>query len=206
MSPLKSCFVFMMMLSTIQSETSQSIMTVQQPGTDFIPANPVELIVTYTGISTFISCYYRCNLNLKCRTIVSDTTWPFICRLYEGALDTGTINFSSPFTSHVGNLLYKASDYADYNQTCNPNSFQLNRFLICNNGLWQCSETTYWNGSICLNDVYYNHSCDTDDTCRRDVGLLCDPLYNRCVCNSTAIWNNTSCGKSMSSDLKRNQL
>ncbi len=74
MSLLKSCFVFIMVISTIQSETLQSIMAVQQSGTDFIPANLVELIVTYTGISTFISCYIRCNLNLKCRTIVSDAT------------------------------------------------------------------------------------------------------------------------------------
>jgi hypothetical protein len=42
--------------------------------TDFIPANPVQLILTNADISRFISCYHGYHLNSECRTIVSDIT------------------------------------------------------------------------------------------------------------------------------------
>jgi hypothetical protein len=183
----------MVILKTINSQIAQSFMIVQQLGTDFIPANPIELIANYNDISTFDSCYNRCYLNFKCRTVVSDTTWPFICQFYEGSIDTGTLIPSSSSTSRVSNFLYNATDYSHYNQTCNINAFTLYRFLMCSDGLWCCPDASYWNGSICLNAAYYNHSCNTNDACRSDVGLLCDPVYHKCLCNSMMIWNNTSC-------------
>jgi len=42
--------------------------------TDFIPANPVQLIAINAYISRFISCYHGYHLNSECRTIVSDIT------------------------------------------------------------------------------------------------------------------------------------
>ncbi len=133
MSAVRSFFALMAVLNTVQSQTSQSIIIIHQFGTDFIPAYPVELIATYTDISTVMSCYHRCHLNSKCRTMVTDTTWLFLCRLYEDFIDTDTIIFSSSSASHVGSFHHDTSLYTDYNHTCNPNSYVSNRFLICNN-------------------------------------------------------------------------
>jgi triosephosphate isomerase len=94
MNMLRLCCVFVAVLisnNTVHSQISQSILVVQQLGTDFIPANPIELIVTFTGVLSFISCYHRCHSNTKCRTVVSDSAWPSICCLYGGSVDTGTI-------------------------------------------------------------------------------------------------------------------
>lgn len=116
-----------MTISLIRSEVFQSLMILENAGTDFIPANPVELITTYTDISTLMSCFNKCNMNSLCRTFVSDTTWPFICRLYQGSVDTGSVVASLSSTSRVAGLRYDSSLYLTYNQECDSNLPPLDR-------------------------------------------------------------------------------
>jgi hypothetical protein len=198
MKESKWCFVLLTLLinvAFVQNQTYQSIVTLEDIGTDFITANPVELIAIYSDVPTLISCYNKCNLNLLCRTLVSDITWPFICRLYEGSIDTGTINVSFSSTSRVGALYYSGSLYGHYNEVCDPNLPPFDRYLTCRNGCWDCPVGTYWNGSMCINQIYYESSCNTNNMCREDIGLICSSSCNNCLCNSTSIWNSTSCGK-----------
>jgi hypothetical protein len=180
---------------TVQNQIMQSSLKLQVYGTDFIPANPIELITTYTDISSFLSCYIRCNMNPLCRTFVSDIGTPSVCRLYEGLIDTGTIVVSSSLTSCVAGLHYEPSFYLAYNQICDPHILPLNRYLICINNLWKCPTATFWNGSMCLNQVYYGNSCTVNEGCRQDVGLQCSASCQKCLDNTTASWNNISCGR-----------
>ena len=182
-------------INFVSSQTFQSMIILQDFGTDFIPANPVELIVTYTDLPTLISCHNKCNFNPFCRTFVSDITWPFGCRLYQGSIDTGTIIVSSSPTSRVAGLQYDASFYGVYNQLCDPNIPPFDRYLICIDKSWHCPTATYWNGFMCINQVYYQDSCTTNEMCREDIGLTCSLSCNICLCNSSAVWNSTSCGK-----------
>ncbi|CAF1403930.1 unnamed protein product [Adineta steineri] len=180
-------------IHVVQNQIMQSSLNLEAPGLDFSPANPIELITTYTGMNSFLSCYTQCNMNPLCRTFVSDIVLPSVCRLYEGSIDTGTIVESSSLTSRVGGLYYYPSLYDVYNQMCDPHVLSSNRYLICVDNVWQCPITTYWNGSMCLNQVYYGDSCTMNGTCRQDVGLQCSPVCQKCLCNSTASWNNMSC-------------
>ncbi|CAF4175605.1 unnamed protein product [Adineta steineri] len=179
--------------STVQSQAMQSTLTLQSIGTDFYPANPIELIAISTDIDSFLSCYVACNINPLCRTFVSDTATPFICRLYQGSIDTGTVIASSSSTLRVGGLHYDASLYVVYNEVCDPHIPSFDRYLICVNRLWQCPSNTYWNDLMCLNQVYYGESCMMNEACRQDIGLQCSSVCHKCLCNLTASWNSTSC-------------
>ncbi|CAF4222114.1 unnamed protein product, partial [Adineta steineri] len=145
-------------IHTVQNQIMQSSLNLQAPGFDFLPANPVELITTYTG-----------------------------------SLDTGIIVKCSSLTSRVGGLYYYLSLYDVYNQICDPHVLPSNRYLICVNNVWQCPTNTFWNGSMCLNQVYYGDSCTMNEACRHDIGLQCSSDCQKCLCNSTASWNNISC-------------
>ncbi|CAF0989993.1 unnamed protein product [Adineta steineri] len=171
----------------------QSSLNLQAPGFDFLPANPVELITTYTGMNSFLLCYIQCNMNPLCRTFVSDIVLSSVCRLYEGSIDTGIIVKSSSLTSRVGGLYYYSSLYDVYNQICDPHVLSANCYLICVDNVWQCPTTTFWNGSMCLNQVYYGDTCTMNEACRQDIGLQCSSDCQKCICNSTASWNNISC-------------
>lgn len=181
--------------NTVQTQIMQSSLTLQVDGTDFLPANPIELISIYTNIGSFVSCYIQCNMNPLCRTFVSDTTMPFTCRLYQRSIDTGTILVSSSSKSRVAGLHYDASHCAVYNQICDPQALPFDRYLICIDRLWQCPATTFWNSSMCLNQHYCEGSCITNEACRQDVGLQCSLICHKCLCNSTASWNSTSYGR-----------
>ncbi len=193
MSELKWCSFLLILLittNTIENEIFQSLMTLEQIGTDFIPTNPVELIAVYTDQSNLISCYKMCNMNPNCRTFAIDN----VCRLYQGSIDTGTIMVSSSLTSQVAGLRNDPSFYVNYNQICNPNSLPFDRYLICTDGYLDCPTDTYWNGEMCLNQVYYGNSCNSNEMCRGDIGLICSSC-NTCFCEVTAIWNDTLCSK-----------
>ena len=181
-------------MSLVHGQVFQSLMIFQQTNVDFIPANPIELITSYIDISTVMACFNKCNMDPLCRTFVTDTTSPFVCCLYQGAIDTGTFIVSSSSTSQVASLHYDTSFYSAYNQICDPKVPPFDRYLICTNGSWHCPTATYWNGSMCINQVYYESSCSTNEMCRQDIGLMCLSTCNKCLCNSTFIWNSTSCG------------
>jgi hypothetical protein len=187
--------VVMVTSTTVQSQTMQSTVQLQSDGIDFLPANPVELIADFTDLSSFISCYIACNINPLCRTFVSDSTIPFICRLYQGSIETGNIIIASSSTSRVTGLHYDPSLYLLYNQLCDPQVPPFDRYLVCIDRLRQCPTGTFWNSSICLNQVYYGDSCTANEVCRQDIGLHCSSSCSKCICNSTAFWNSTSCGK-----------
>jgi hypothetical protein len=178
-----------------RSQIFQSIMILQGTGTDFIPANPIELITTYTDLPTLISCYIKCNMDPLCRTFVSNITWPFVCRLYQGSIDTGTVVATYSPTSQVAGLRYDASLYGVYNQGCDLNLPPLDRYLICINGSWNCPTGTYWNGSMCINQVYYESSCNANKTCRDDIGLICSSICVKCLYQWSTIPLDGSCGK-----------
>lgn len=116
------CLIFMCALSMSQSQISQSMVTIEQMGTDFIPANSTELIETYTGLFTSTACYYRCHFHPKCRTAVSDMIWPFTCRLYESSIDTGTVIFGASSASRVAAVHQNYTRFSNYNQSCESNS------------------------------------------------------------------------------------
>lgn len=192
--------IILINMNFVQNQIFQSIMTIQNIGTDFIPANPIELLATYTGLSTVMSCFNKCNLNPSCRTFVSDNNWPFTCRLYQGSINTGTITtFSiSSSTLQVGGLQYDTSLYIKYNQVCNPSLPLSDRYLICNKqSVWTCPTSTFWNGYICVNQVYYQAFCNMNEMCREDINLICSLSCQKCLCRSTTIWNGTTCGKSI---------
>ena len=174
----------------------QSIAKLQGDGIDFLPANPVELMANYTDISSFLSCYSQCNMNPLCRTFVSDTKMPFVCRLYQGLIETGSFIATSSSTLRVAGLIYDKSHYLSYDKVCDPQAPPFDRYLVCINRLWSCPTTTFWNGSMCLNQVYYANPCNTDEMCRQDIGLQCFSSCNsKCLCSSAATWSNTSCGR-----------
>ncbi|UJR18015.1 hypothetical protein I4U23_004916 [Adineta vaga] len=201
MRTVKSCFLLLILNiidHSLQNQAFQSIITVEQQGTDFIPANPIEFIANYSDRSTLMSCYHLCNRNPLCRTFISDSTYPFACRLYQGTINTGTVVISPSVTSQVASLHYDASFYTNYNQTCDENAPPVDRYLVCIHELYRCPSGTYWNGKICLNQVYYGNSCSSVDMCRQDIGLTCLSC-GTCYCPSTAIWNGTSC---VPSDIK----
>mgnify|MGYP001030179915 CR=1 FL=1 len=189
--------ILFLIISSIRSQIFQSLTRFQAAGTDFVPINSIELIATYTGVSTLLACYEKCHLNPLCRTFVSNISSPFTCRLYESSIDTGgTIVISSSSTSQVGGIHYDPSFYTTYNQPCDPQVSSLsNRYLICQNSTWQCPQSTYWNGSMCVNNVYYQSSCTTDNDCRQDVQLSCSTSCNKCLCSPTFVWNTTTCGE-----------
>ena len=122
MNAVVRCCVLMSVLSMSQSQMSQSIVTIEQMGTDFIPANSTELIKIYTGLPTSTACYYRCHFHRKCRTVVSDTMWPFTCRLYESSIDTGTVVFAASSTSRVAAFDQNHTRLPRYNQSYDSNS------------------------------------------------------------------------------------
>ena len=183
--------LLMLTSTTVQNQIMQSKSFLHGDGTDFIPANPTELISDERGTISFMACYTRCNLNPLCRTFVSDLT---TCRLYQGAIETGNITRSTSSTSRVGGLVYTPSLYTAYNQVCDPRAPFFDRYLVCINRSLSCPTGTYWNGSMCVNQMYYANLCSVKEACRADVGLQCSPC-SKCSCNSTAIWNNTVCGK-----------
>ena len=195
MGGLPLLLLALLAIKMCDGQTFQSLMTQYPSSTEFVPANPIELIDTLTGVSTFTACFNRCHMKLLCRVFVSDPASPSPCRLYEGTVDTGAIITSGSPTSRVGAIHYYPSLYADHQGACTSDKSAYDRYLLCVNGSLQCPMHTFWNGSMCVNDGYNMQACTTDDACRQEVGLGCDLGLNQCRCNSTRAWNGTSCGE-----------
>ncbi len=47
----------MTIINTVQNQICQSIVTLQEIGTNFVPANPTDLLATFSNLPTLISCY-----------------------------------------------------------------------------------------------------------------------------------------------------
>jgi hypothetical protein len=116
-------------------------------------------------------CYaLACNINVQCRTYDYDSS-SLVCRLFEGALDTGYIISAAP-TSRVGSLRYVPVYFTDYSHPCSQ--CIESRYLTCSNNTCQCPLHSFWNGSQCENQRYENASCLNNEWCRNDpFGLIC---------------------------------
>lgn len=163
---------------------------VRSAGTNFIPANPVELLGTDSSVSSTFQCARQCHTNVNCRTFVFDRPQ---CRLYETLSSIGSIVASPSATSVVGTI-----DYSNLNLTAMYNQSYAacfaNRYLVYRNGRCQCPLGTYWDGQgQCLNQLFPDSSlvCNGDDWCRQDMNLSC--LCGKCRCPMQTFWSNKSC-------------
>ncbi len=156
------------------SGADQSLMVLQDSGTDFNPANSVELLTTVSKIRSTLQCYMQCHLNFQCRTFVykSETQE---CSLYEGSINTGSVvaTASGGTPSIVGGIIYTPELFISYGLACDQCASS--RYLKCVNNTCQCLPNTFWNGTMCLNQVYYGQTCATyQGSCRQaDLSLIC---------------------------------
>ncbi len=130
-------------------------------------------------------CPLACYLNVQCRTFDYDSS-SLICRLFEGALETGYIT-PAAVTSFVGFLKQIPAFFTAFHQPCSQ--CKNNRYLICSNNTCECPLHSFWNGSQCENQRYENASCLNSDWCRNDpFGLVCS-ISNVCTSKATQIKN-----------------
>ena len=141
-------------------------------GTDFIPANPIELRGVVTPVQSKVICAMYCNQDPQCRTIVFS---PPFCRLYETYLNSGSVFASSSSQSVVGAVSYDHIQLSSvYNQSCDH--CYLDRYLVCRNNTCQCPLNTFWDGqNTCCNQLFVNSSssCAGDEWCRGDLNRTC---------------------------------
>jgi hypothetical protein len=146
--------------------------TLSTTGTQFQPANPIELLATFLNTPNAASCAMFCYHNGQCRTLDLDSNLKQ-CRLFEGSVDTGTLVSTSLSSSVVGWINIPPSAYNMYNAS--SDQCVNNRFLISDtsSGLCQCPIHTFWNGSMCLNQRYAGEVCQNNNWCRTDLNISC---------------------------------
>ena len=153
-------------------EIASSHIEVFPIGTLFQPASNVELLRQLT-IGSFVDCAAACNVNPQCRTLMYDWSTG-LCSLYEGETSTGSIiTNSSSSSSQVGSIDYFSELYQCYNKTSSTCAF--NRYVVedPSTGLGVCPENTYWDGNMCLNQLYFGAPCTSQQSCRTDLFLGC---------------------------------
>ena len=167
-----------------------SYATVHDSGTDFVPFNSRELLITYSSISSKMACFKLCHTNVQCRTFVYDSP---TCRLYESQLQTGQIITAASASSLVGEILYNNINLSSsYNQSCDR--CYPDRYLVCKDSRCQCPPNTYWDGiSKCLNQLYVDSTtaCSSNNWCREDMNMTC--LCGKCRCPPQTYWLNKTC-------------
>jgi hypothetical protein len=181
-------------------------------GENFKPANSIELLET-CSVSSLLQCGYgknehffnilkqimchplACYVNVQCRTFDYDSS-SLVCRLFEGALDTGHI-VSAASTSRVGFLNYFPIFFTAFHQPCSQCT--QNRYLTCSNNTCQCPFHSFWNGSQCENQRYENASCLNDEWCRNDpFGLICSVqicISKACIAEHSKLQHTRKCRK-----------
>ena len=168
------------------SATFQSLTDLTPFGTAFQPRQQIELLGTFANIQSLTICLIHCHQNRQCRTFDYDES-SRICRLFEGDFSTGTVTANSNLSSsRVGAILYNtahtAQSYLLYNETCDQCSTNTNRYLQCRNNTCQCPENTYWNGQVCLNQLYNGSNCSHGwSSCREDLNITCSHRTDTCV-------------------------
>lgn len=167
---------FMIMILFIDSYVVdtiyQSYIKFSVLGMQYLPRNSMDLIQTIS-VSRSFSCSAACNLQILCRTFDFDSTLGQ-CRLFEGDLTTGSIVPSASPTSIVGSVQSNTKLFASvHNQPCQ--ACQYNRYEVCSNStyLCRCPPRSYWNGIVCLPQLYLNQTCSQQDSCRADLNLTC---------------------------------
>ena len=154
-------------------------------GTVFQPRNPIEWLGISTNVHSMVECAMQCNQNRQCRTFDYDQS-SLVCRLFEGEFSTGTVlNNSTLSSSRVGSIVYDTTDtlqsYSAYNQNCDKCGNGINRYLQCINNSCQCPPNTYWNGQMCLNQLYNRSICNYPLDCRQDLNLTCSNRTKTCI-------------------------
>jgi hypothetical protein len=145
---------------------------------EFQPRNSIQLILVTTARSRTI-CSATCNEQPACHTFDYDSA-SGRCRLFEADQTTGSIIASTSLTSVVGNVLISQSEFAHtHNQSCE--ACQEDRYEYCpvNGSVCQCRPHTFWNGSVCLLQLFENDTCSQIDACRTDLNLTCATEYGQ---------------------------
>lgn len=126
----------------------------------------------------FFLCLVVCNEDTRCRTFDYDSQL-LICRLFEGAIQTGTVVSTGSSNSAVGSVRFLPNFFAAYGLPCS--ACTQNRYLICSsmNGsnICQCPTGTFWNGNECKNRLYEDQTCSTNSQCRTDAGFNCTKAH-----------------------------
>lgn len=142
---------------------------------EFQPRSSIQLM-SVAVVKRRTLCAAACNEQPSCRTLDYDSA-SGRCRLFEGDQTTGSIISSAAPTSIVGTVLISSSQFVyTHNQSCE--ACQEDRYQYCspNDNTCQCRPHTYWNGSVCLLQLFENDTCFQTDTCRSDLNLICGPL------------------------------
>lgn len=168
-----------------QSHMFESSIQLTEFGAAFQPRHPIELLGIFPDVRSQLRCAMLCNQNRRCRTFDYDRS-SLVCRQFEGEVSTGTVLNNATFSSSiVGSIIYSTTDtlhsYASYNQTCDRCGPGINRYLQCLNNLCQCPPNTYWNGQVCLNQLYNGSSCNYSSQCRQDLNLTCSNQTKICT-------------------------
>lgn len=181
--------VVLIFISTIRSQQLSSTFTLTHQGSAFQPPNSVELLLT-SNVPKLVSCSMACFAHFYCRVFDYDTTSKR-CRLFESMLSTGTMISSS---SVVGEMHLTPENYFFFNHT--GDHCQNSRYLMVNasSNRCVCPKHTFWNASLCLNQVYEGSACVADEWCRADFDLMCRQTMPRiCISrNSTTVIDLTS--------------
>ncbi|CAF2102139.1 unnamed protein product [Rotaria magnacalcarata] len=167
----------------LHSQTFQSRIRLTAFGTAFQPRNPIEILSSSSKIQSLFRCAMQCNQNRQCRTFDYDYL-SLICRLFEGELSTGSILYNDTLSSRIGAIFYDATiqSYSSYGQPCQQCGMGVNRYLQCINNTCQCPPNTFWDGQICLNQLYNGSNCNYSlPSCRQDLNLYCSNQTSKCT-------------------------
>ena len=175
--------IMFIVLPTIHS-IYQSRIAFSPTAHEFQPRNSIQLILV-TTVRSRIICSAACNEQPACRTFDYDSA-SSRCRLFEADGTTGSIISSASPTSVVGSVLISPSQFLrTHNQSCEV--CQEDRYEYCstNGSTCQCRPHAFWNGSVCLLQLYENDTCSQTDACRSDLNLTCATVSGQfSVCTS----------------------
>lgn len=161
----------LLLLFVRNTQTIESLVTLNETGTEFAPIDEDALLLGIYTFSTNTKCIYACHSNCFCRIFDYDSV-SYRCRLFEGDLQTtGFIINSNSSTSLVGQIVLSPMLFAAYGQPCSAcfNS----RYLTCVNGTCDCLQHTYWTGSMCASQNLRGGQCSSSSQCRADLNYTC---------------------------------
>jgi hypothetical protein len=180
--------LFAIIMLFIVSPTTYSIyqsrVMFSSAGHEFQPRNTVQLILVTIARSRTI-CSATCNQQPACHIFDYDLA-SGRCRLFEADQTTGSIVASSVSTSIVGTVLTSPSlFFHTHSQSCEACEEDRYEYCTANGSTCQCRPHTFWNGSMCLLQLFENDSCSQIDACRTDLNLTCAAEYGQfSVCTS----------------------
>ncbi len=168
---LISCLVFVS--PTIQDQSKSYFSNF---GLEFLAIDNSSSLISILTTKSRLFCSAECNKLIDCRTFDYDDDSKQ-CRIWNADLTTGSIVPSpSKPRSSVGTIQLSTKNYINsHNQSCDK--CQYSRYEICDTitNTCQCPSKTYWNGSMCLTQLFQNQICTSAEACRSDLNLTCRP-------------------------------